>query len=598
MNLGRRLATLGRAPLPEWQELAHTTAGPGRVARWFADHFLPCLALPYLVLLVGVFAGSPILALAGWLLGAVLDWAATRADSRLSRIAETAGATPSLRAAIRSLLVVWVIGPPAAAGYVAVVVVIQAAWLGLTGLAAGFSRSAPPLRYLPGSKVQRAPLTGYTRFYRRAVGTPLGFVLAEASALAGAVLLALGWGVQGAILLAVALLIALGYAAVAGSDFLRLLRRADADAAALVAELAAAQPRYLVHVSLGAGQSRYIANQWLPVLDATPTPGLIAVREASQLAPLRQTRVPVVYAPSPRNLEQVTLPSVRVGLYLAYGEKNAHLLRDARLRHVMLSHGDSDKATSANAMARTFDQVWVAGQAGVDRFKAAGIRLRPEQVVMIGRPQIEPLLRAQQTGSQPPVVLYAPTFEGYYEETEHSSLDTMGPAIVRGLLSHDPRVQVWFKPHPASGVVRPSMLAAISEIEELLADSDHVLVDRTDLSLTDCLARADVLVSDISSVISDFFATGRPVLVTDPAGLGAEEFRARYPSQRASYLIPPDLADFDATLAAALGPDPLRAERTALTGYLLGEHPDGPQAAFDAALVRLCSVRDDPGQPG
>ena len=592
MNLARRLATLGRAPLPEWQELALATARPGRAARWFADHFLLCLALPYLVLLVGVFAGIPLLALAGWLLGAVLDWSATRADSPLARIAETAGATPALRAALRSLLVVWVIGPPAAAGYVAVVAVIQAVWLGLTGLAAGFSRSAPPLRYLPGSATQPAPLTGYTRFYRRAAGTPLALVLAELSALAGAVLMAFGSAIGAAVLLAVALLIAIGYAVLAASGFLRLLRRADADAAALLAELAADQPRYLVHVSLGAGQSRYIANQWLPVLDATPTPGLIAVREASQLAPLRQTRVPVVYAPSPRNLEQVTLPSVTVGLYLAYGEKNAHLLRDPALKHVMLLHGDSDKATSFNAQARGFDQVWVAGQAAVDRYRAAGVALRPEQVVLVGRPQVEPLLNLPpRDPSLPPVVLYAPTFEGYYAETGHSSLDTMGVAMVRRLLAEFPQVQVWFKPHPASGVLRPSMLAAVAEIEDLLRGGPHVLVDRRpELTLTDCLARADVLISDISSVVSDYLATGRPVLVTNPSGLDEAEFRAQYPSQRGSYVVDPDLAGFHQAMADALGPDPLRAERHAVVTYLLGDLPQGPQAAFDAALARLASA--------
>ncbi len=590
MNLGRRLANLGRAPLPEWQELAHATRRAGPVARWFADHFLALVALPYLIQVASLLLGQPWLALAVWLLGALLDWAATRADSRIARIVETAGATPALRAAVRSLLVVFALGLPVAiAAYVAVVVGLQAAWLGLTGVASGFSRGAPPVRYLPGSATQPRPLDGYARFYRRACGTPGPMVAAEVLGLLGALLIRgeapwTAWG-----FLAAAVFLAVGWVAVSAEAFLSLLRRRDADAAALAADLAATDPRYLVHVSLGAGQSRYIANQWLPVLDATPLAGLIAVREASQLAPLQATRVPVVYAPSPRNLEQVTLPQVRVGLYLAYGEKNAHLLRDPRLTHVMLLHGDSDKATSFNAQARGFDEVWVAGQAAVDRYRAAGVRLTDEQLVLIGRPQVEPLLRAEpRDPGLPPVVLYAPTFEGYYAETAHSSLDTMGPGMVRRLLEHFPGVEIWFKPHPASGVARPSMLAAIAEIEGLLRDGPHVLVDRRpDLGLTDCLARADVLISDISSVVSDFLATRRPVVVTNPAGLPEDEYRAAYPSQRGSYLVGPDLAGFTEVIADALGTDPLRSEREALVGYLLGELPDGPQAAFDAALARL-----------
>jgi CDP-glycerol glycerophosphotransferase (TagB/SpsB family) len=158
--------------------------------------------------------------------------------------------------------------------------------------------------------------------------------------------------------------------------------------------------------------------------------------------------------------------------------------------------------------------------------------------------------------------------------------------MIRRLLTGFPQLQVWFKPHPASGVVRPSMLAAIAEIEALLTGGEHVIVDRSPaLTLTDCLARADVLLSDISSVVSDFLATGRPVIVTNPGGLSREDYRAAYPSQRGSYVVDPDLADFDVAVTDALGPDPLRPEREALVGYLLGTVQ--PQAAFDAALARL-----------
>jgi len=594
MNLGRRLAGLGRAPVPEWQELARAAAPaswlPRSAARWLADNFL-LLGLAYLGLVVAVIVGTPAVAAGCALVALGFDWAATREDSAVARIVDSAGATPPLRAAVLCLLVAGASTGSAVVGLVLASVVVLAAWVGLLALATGFSRNAPPLRFVPGGHAQPEPLAGYARFYRGATGTPGPFAVALGLAVAGTVV---GGGWWAWLLLVAAGMVALGSAARAAVAFRRRLGRAEADAEALLADLAATGPSYLVHVSLGAGQSRYIVNQWLPVLDATPANGLLAVREASQLAPLRPTRVPVVYAPSTRNLEQVTLPRIPVAFYLAYGEKNAHLLRNPSLAHVMLLHGDSDKATSANAQARGFDQVWVAGQAAVDRYLAAGIDLAPDRFVLVGRPQVEPLLRGGHPRGERPVVFYAPTFEGYYEETAHSSLDTMGPAMVRRLLDAFPQVQVWFKPHPASGVVRPSMLAAIAGIEALLAVGDHVVVDRRpDLTLVDCLARADVLLSDISSVVSDFLATRRPVVVTNPAGLTEDGFRAAYPSQRGSYVVGPDLAGFDAAIGDALGPDPLRAEREALVGYLLGEFPDGPQAAFDAALDRLSARAGD-----
>lgn len=592
MAIGRRLATLGRAPVPEWQELAWAGAPPSRLpgARWLADRFLLVVAVPHLALLVALLTGSVLASVVCWAVAALLDWAATRSDGPVSRIVDTAGASPVLRGALRSLMVAGALaGTSAVAGYVVAVLVIQLAWIGVVAFATGFSRNAPPLRYLPGAEEQPEPLAGYARFYRGATGTPLGFVLAEAVAMVGAVLLSYQQPMSGWFLLAGGALLALAIAGTAVLGFRRLLGRAATDAESLIAALAVLDPRYLTHISLGAGQSRYIANQWLPVLDATGINGVLAVREASQLLPLRPTRVPVVYAPSPRQVEQLTLPGMAVAFYLAYGEKNAHLLRNPALTHVMLLHGDSDKATSANAQVRGFDEIWVAGQAAIDRYRAAGITLPADRFVVIGRPQVEPLLASlpREPGDRP-VVLYAPTFEGYYEETAHSSLDVMGPAMVRRLLAAFPQLQIWFKPHPASGVLRPAMLVAISEIEQLLTGGDHVLVDHhPELTLTDCLARADVLLSDVSSVISDFLATRRPVVVTNPEGLPPQEYRARYPSQRASYLVGPDLTGFDEAIADALGDDPLRPEREALVGYLLGDLPDGPQAAFDAALVRL-----------
>jgi hypothetical protein len=48
-------------------------------------------------------------------------------------------------------------------------------------------------------------------------------------------------------------------------------------------------------------------------------------------------------------------------------------------------------------------------------------------------------------------VLYAPTWEGWSDDLAHSSVSTMGPAIVRALLDHAPQVRVLYKPHPLTG---------------------------------------------------------------------------------------------------------------------------------------------------
>ncbi len=555
------------------------------------------LAISLAVLLLAAWFRLPWLGLAAWTLGAACEWLATPADNPVTRLLDLVGFRAQWRALVKSLVAAALVfvtttDPPVGFGYVLVVLVLQLAWLLQPVLATWLWRSAPPLRYLPRSRRQPDAFQAHARAYARGVGTPGALVLIEFGALAMATAAAALPSGYHLVITGLLVIVGLGYLAgtlVAARRLHAAQRRLGAD---LLADLTPTEPVFVVYVSLAARQSKYIVNQWLPAFDEQPRNGLIVVREASQLAPLDATRLPVCYAPTTRDVEQLVLPGVRAAFYLAYGERNATLLRDPRLKHVMLAHGDSDKATSANALIRAFDETWVAGQAGIDRFAAAGIDLGPERFAVIGRPQAAGL-PVGPTGQQPQVLLYAPTFEGYYEQTTHSSLDVMGVDLVRRLLAEHREVQVWFRPHPASGVVRPSMLAAIAEISELLADAPggHVVAVGEGFSLTDALVRADVLVSDISSVISDFLNTERPVIVCDPDGLPREAFVSRYPSQAGSYLLHPGLAELDEVLAAALGDDPLRAKRLEMKRHVLGDPPGGAQAAFAANLERVCSPR-------
>ena len=410
-SFGRRLASLGRAPAPEWEELARCVPSarwlPAGLAHWVGQQALALLAIGHLALLASLLTRTPVIVAIGWLMATGLDWLVTRVDSPGARLVEFSGARAPIRAALRSVIALAGLAVPGApqVGYAVTVLATQVVWIGLGALAALAWRSAPPLRFVPGAPEQPEPLRRYAVALGRGMGTPGALVMAEGAAVLAALLGPTGPGWLNWVLVGLGLALAMGVGGVAVLGTRRLLARRGRDEATLIAELAATNPAYLVYVSLGAAQSRYIVNQWAPVLDATPLSGLMLVREASQLLPLVPTRLPVVYAASTRHVERLTLPGVSVAFYLAYGEKNAHLLRDPRLRHVMLLHGDSDKATSANAQARAFDQVWVAGPAAVERYRAAGIDLPSDRFVIIGRPQVEQL-PVGPTGAARPCLLY------------------------------------------------------------------------------------------------------------------------------------------------------------------------------------------------
>lgn len=602
MSPVKSVESLGRAPVPEWEEAARA-AWPGRVpaglSAFAGRHHLSVLVLSLVVLLLAAWLRLPWLGLAAWLIGALWEWLSTAADPASVRLLELVGIRPQLRALVRSALatgLVMALATPNAlnAGltYLSAVLVIQLVWLVQPVLATWLWRAAPPLRYQPGER-QSGDFAEHARVYARGVGTSWVFVVLEASVLIVALVTAGRPADSLWVLFTYCFAVAIGETALIYLGWttwqtMQLRRRAKAAAATLLAELGQLDPRFLVYVSLSARQSKYIVNQWLPALDRLSVEGFLLVREASQLAPLLPTRLPVIYAPSPKDVERLTLASVKAAFYLAYGERNGQLMRNPGLRHVFLMHGDSDKATSANNLAKGADELWVAGPAAIQRFRAGGVELPDDRFHQIGRPQVAELT-AGPTGNARPVLFYAPTFEGFYDQTAYSSLEVIGPDLVRAVLKDHPELDVWFRPHPASGVNRPEMLVAIEQIETMLrqAGGGHLVTADRGLSLTDCLNAADILVTDISSVATDFLATGRPIITCDPLGRPQAEFVAEYPTTAASYLVHPGVREVDLVLGLAFGEDPLRPVRDRLRREVLGDLPDGPQAAFEAEVRRV-----------
>lgn len=346
-------------------------------------------------------------------------------------------------------------------------------------------------------------------------------------------------------------------------------------------------PTHVTYLSAGAGQSEYILNQWIPVIEQVPSPGFILVREATNLSPIQKTSLPVVYAPSTRHVEELTADRVNIAYYLANAGKNVHLLREAAVKHVFLNHGDSDKSTSANPVSRVYDEVWVAGQAAIDRYESAGITIPDDNYRIVGRPQMAPLLVGPR-GADRMTILYAPTFEGYYEESNYSSLERMGPQMIRHILAEYPDVRVIFKPHPNTGVQRHGMNIARIEIAEMLSTGDHMFVDPSSpMTLYDAFDQSDLMISDISSVVTDYLYTERPIIVSNPVDLSRDLFLNTFPTQKSSYLLNGDLSNLDEVLKDALGADSLRADRIAQSKYVLGDLPDGPVHAFVTESERV-----------
>ncbi|OUD00432.1 hypothetical protein CA983_25570 [Streptomyces swartbergensis] len=118
---------------------------------------------------------------------------------------------------------------------------------------------------------------------------------------------------------------------------------------------------------------------------------------------------------------------------------------------------------------------------------------------------------------------------------------------------------------------------------------EHRVITGSEPRLYDCFNVSDAMVSDISSVVSDFIASGKPYAVTDSAELGAEEFKRNNTAVRAAVILSNSAAELGELLAAVRDPaaDPLAEDRKELKQYLLG--PDEPASIdqFNTAVANL-----------
>ncbi|HXZ72209.1 MAG TPA: hypothetical protein VEH31_15260, partial [Streptosporangiaceae bacterium] len=214
-------------------------------------------------------------------------------------------------------------------------------------------------------------------------------------------------------------------------------------------------PEVVLYFS-GSVNSAYQVNMWLSTLAQLTRPAMIMMRERNVVPLLGRTSLPVVCIEDWVELMNFSLPSVRVALFPANTAKNLHLLRVPGIGHVFICHGDSDKAASFNPYSKVYDEVWVAGKAGRDRYLRAQVGVRDEDIVEVGRPQLTGIRLA---GDRPAdhvfTVLYAPTWEGWFTDECQTSLTTMGPRIIKALIAHEPRLRIVYKPHPLTGTCDP-----------------------------------------------------------------------------------------------------------------------------------------------
>ncbi|WNM38791.1 CDP-glycerol glycerophosphotransferase family protein [Micromonospora halotolerans] len=375
--------------------------------------------------------------------------------------------------------------------------------------------------------------------------------------------------------------VALGLTLFTTVQALRRVRARRSREAKLLAALTAYEPVFLVHWNAPAGTAYQLA-MWLPYLERLGRKFFVLVRNQTNFHEVvGLTKAPVVLRMGLNQIDDVIAPSLRAAFYVNTATMNNHVIRYTNLKHIQLNHGDSDKVPSHNPVFRIYDKNFVAGQAAIDRFAANGVNMPAEMFSIVGRPQVENVAIATQpiASIANPRVLYAPTWAGFYADSNYSSL-LVGYDIVKALVARG--CSVVFRPHPYSRR-SPALSRECDRIRTLLADDrrtngrPHVFGAEAEVSMTvaDCFNASDAMVSDVSSVVADYLYSEKPFVMV-AVSVPAARFPEAFPLARAAYVIDAHggrLQGLDAVLDDFLGDDPLATARRDLKKYYLGDIP-------------------------
>ena len=347
----------------------------------------------------------------------------------------------------------------------------------------------------------------------------------------------------------------------------------------------------------------YQMRQWyapLRLLNETHPVLLISRHAGGALALMQESGLDVALAPKVGDLERlVEEHPLEVILYVNQNTRNFQMMRYGRRWHVFINHGESDKMYMTTNQFKAYDYALVAGDAARARLTRALWDFDvDERTISIGRPQADHL------DGEPPypeddrtVVLYAPTWEGDRPAAAYGSVVSHGETLVRRLLATG-RHRVVYRPHPRSGVVDAEfgeanrrIIAAIAEANRQDPAAHHVFDESPAIDWQ--LSKPDIAICDVSAMIYDRLATGRPLMVARPRSAAAQVDEGGYLSV-CEWLRAEDADGIVEALDRVMGDDEARERLGVWSEHYFGDTTQGaPTRRFHAAIELLLQKAEE-----
>jgi hypothetical protein len=370
-----------------------------------------------------------------------------------------------------------------------------------------------------------------------------------------------------------------------------------------VAETAARPAPGSIQVAVYFADTRvnlYQIRQWYaPLAELAKHRGvaIIARSPGAYLTIREESPVPVLYLRTVTDIEGfLEEQDLATMLYVNQNIKNFQMFRYGRMWHVFINHGESDKIYMTSNQFKAYDYAFVAGQAALDRL---GKKLWTYDVaaraIPIGRPQSDHLDdHVPFEGNGRTVVFYAPTWEGDRPTMAYGSIASHGVAIAEAVLASSTH-RLIFRPHPRSGVNSREYREANERIQSMIAAANaadptagHLFDEGGELGWQ--IAIADVQVTDVSAMVYDRLATGKPLVVTRPASPTAQLDESGFLAH-AEWMSTADLADPLGFLDRVIHDEESRANLAHWAEHHFGDTTPGSSTARFHAAIDLLVAR-------
>lgn len=332
------------------------------------------------------------------------------------------------------------------------------------------------------------------------------------------------------------------------------------------------EPEIYIYFS-GPKGAEYQIKMWLPYFKKLEIPFAIILREHHHFKNISQlTTAPVLLCISVNDVDNTIMNSLKLVFYVNNSAKNTHMVRFNHLTHIQLLHGDSDKSPSYSPVSKLYDKLFVSGQAAIDRYTQHNVIILDDSFELIGRPQLDCLTKTNVSKNTRKTIVYAPTWHGDFGDSNYSSL-YFGDEIVKNIINSGFNVIVKLHPYTYRDLKLVDMAKKVELVINSVSGDDsynceYYSHDNSSVNIHELFNRSDALISDISSVASDYLFTEKPFALVDSQEYNNKIYH-RFPLSRASYIVTKNMNNISNIIDELCNTDSMMEQRIFMKGQYI-----------------------------